>query len=299
MSIEMGNTESSSLDLAKAKESEVASSDATAVATGTAPSIPDTGTEAHKTASAPKSILKESRIAVAESKTQSQINKWIKGDPAAARKPAVTETVATVTTQAVQEKPSELPAPVSVPKAEQPAPPTSALTLEASEKKPDPQDIIVADELPPIMLPQRDVSANGSRKRTAAKSVLKPGNEPPAKQAKAAEVKSPKQAKEAKTTARGTTPKKRGKTSSRKSIGAPEVWSGEPDDNLGEGFEWSKGWIKKKFERQSGKTKGALDSYWYSPILQKKLRSLAEVKRFIRELKANGGDEEEAWRKLH
>jgi hypothetical protein len=73
----------------------------------------------------------------------------------------------------------------------------------------------------------------------------------------------------------------------------PEVWSGPPDDKLEGG--WPAGWVKKKFERKTGRLAGRADSYWFSPIRQKQLRSMAEVKRFMAALKQANGDEDKAW----
>lgn len=74
---------------------------------------------------------------------------------------------------------------------------------------------------------------------------------------------------------------------------AKEIWSGQPDDKIEGG--WPRGWTKKTFQRQSGKTAGTTDSYWYTPLLQKKLRSMIEVRRFMEALKKHGS-EEEAWK---
>ena len=68
------------------------------------------------------------------------------------------------------------------------------------------------------------------------------------------------------------------------------IWTGPPDDVLEGG--WPPGWIKKKIGRKSG---GRRDPYWFSPITQKKLRSLPEVKRFMDALQKSNGDEDEAW----
>jgi hypothetical protein len=70
---------------------------------------------------------------------------------------------------------------------------------------------------------------------------------------------------------------------------AKEVWSGLPEENLEGG--WPEGWIKKTFERLTGKTAGTKDSYWYSPITKFRLRSMAEVKKFLNLLAQCHGDE--------
>lgn len=76
-----------------------------------------------------------------------------------------------------------------------------------------------------------------------------------------------------------------------------EVYSGPPDatDKLKDGEPWPAGWTKKKFQRRSGSTKGRPDPYWYSPIENKKLRSMNEVNRFMDALKKTKGDELKAW----
>ena len=48
-------------------------------------------------------------------------------------------------------------------------------------------------------------------------------------------------------------------------------------------------------QRMSGKYKGHIDNYWYTPKTKKKLRSRTECKRFIETLKAVGGDEDKAY----
>ena len=47
-----------------------------------------------------------------------------------------------------------------------------------------------------------------------------------------------------------------------------------PAPDIGEG------WTVKTFQRQTGSSAGTTDSYWYSPALEKKFRSKAEIKRF-------------------
>ena len=47
-----------------------------------------------------------------------------------------------------------------------------------------------------------------------------------------------------------------------------------PAPDIGEG------WTAKTFQRQTGSSAGTTDSYWYSPALEKKFRSKAEIKRF-------------------
>lgn len=91
------------------------------------------------------------------------------------------------------------------------------------------------------------------------------------------------------------TPSSKVKTpSSGKRLPAEEVWSGEPDDDLDGG--WPEGWTKKTFQRASGRSKGDFDSYWYSPIENKKFRSMNEVRRFLAALQTTNGDEAKAWK---
>jgi len=57
--------------------------------------------------------------------------------------------------------------------------------------------------------------------------------------------------------------------------------------------------VKKVFERKSGATKGSRDRYWYSPKEKFKLRSLVEVKRFLKALATSEGDEKKAKEIMH
>lgn len=74
----------------------------------------------------------------------------------------------------------------------------------------------------------------------------------------------------------------------RKGPTAP-IWVGAPTEDLDGG--WPEGWIKKIFERKSGKTKGGTDRYWFSPDQNYKLRSMIEVKKFMKALEQTNGDE--------
>mmetsp|Transcript_63004 Transcript_63004/g.153431 ORF Transcript_63004/g.153431 Transcript_63004/m.153431 type:complete len:1058 (+) Transcript_63004:1539-4712(+) len=76
------------------------------------------------------------------------------------------------------------------------------------------------------------------------------------------------------------------------------IWSGEPDDDLGDGFLWHAGWTKRIYERSSGSTAGNRDSYWYTPQNNYALRSKKQVKKFMKLLLENGNDEKEAYDKL-
>ncbi|GKY98086.1 hypothetical protein MPSEU_000766500 [Mayamaea pseudoterrestris] len=80
----------------------------------------------------------------------------------------------------------------------------------------------------------------------------------------------------------------------KRSSNAPvEVYRGPPTRNIGR--EWPAGWLQKGFERQGGKFKGHVDYYWYTPVLGRKIRSIAQVHEFLDSLARNGGDEEKAW----
>ena len=85
--------------------------------------------------------------------------------------------------------------------------------------------------------------------------------------------------------------KQQSKTSPNKKGGSLLVESGLPTDILGEGLEWPKGWTKIKKQRLGGASAGSFDCYWITPIHSFRLRSLPEVRKFLRALQANGGDE--------
>jgi hypothetical protein len=127
----------------------------------------------------------------------------------------------------------------------------------------------------------------------------------PSKQPKVQQPKEPKGSKKRK--AETTSPvspssssrkKSRASTTSsgKKQPAAKEIWSGVPDEIV-DGADWT-GWTKKTFERQSGKTKGSTDNYWYTPQEQYKLRSVKEITRFVGILKKEHGDEPKAWKKF-
>ena len=63
-------------------------------------------------------------------------------------------------------------------------------------------------------------------------------------------------------------------------VSSPLVWEGVPREDLGQ--PWPEGWMKRTFKRMTGKSAGTVDSYWYTPVLKYKLRSVKEVKRFLR-----------------
>lgn len=62
-----------------------------------------------------------------------------------------------------------------------------------------------------------------------------------------------------------------------------------------EGFS-SAGWTQKNFKRMSGESAGHIDRYWFTPS-GNRLRSFAEILRYIAALTAFNGDEDEAYRK--
>ena len=62
---------------------------------------------------------------------------------------------------------------------------------------------------------------------------------------------------------------------------AIEIWAGPPDDDLQENGGWPPGWLKRVFQRASGRSKGTFDAYWYPPNNIKKLRSMVEVRRHL------------------
>ena len=60
------------------------------------------------------------------------------------------------------------------------------------------------------------------------------------------------------------------------------------------------GWTMKKLMRKSGKAKGKFDTYWFTPVLKRQLRSRVQVSRFIEgmQLQGSDGDEEAVYREL-
>lgn len=92
---------------------------------------------------------------------------------------------------------------------------------------------------------------------------------------------------------KATPPKKGKKTKtkvSRKEV--LPVWTGPPDEDIDGG--WPKGWVKKIFARKNGATKGSTDRYWYSPKEKFKLRSMVQVRKFLKALAETKGDERKA-----
>lgn len=74
-----------------------------------------------------------------------------------------------------------------------------------------------------------------------------------------------------------------------------EVFCGVPTEKFE--YSWA-GWTKRTFQRQNGVTKGTMDSYWYTPKMQYKLRSLAQVRRFHQCMQSNQNDEVKAYKAM-
>jgi hypothetical protein len=118
--------------------------------------------------------------------------------------------------------------------------------------------------------------------KMASKSVPKKGNVPPTKSTKAASKKPAPPAKKQKPAVKASKPSPRAGSD-------PVIWEGKPDEKLEGG--WPSGWIKRIYERQEGASKGTKDRYWYTPIQKYKLRSMVEVKKFLKALADHDGDE--------
>eukprot|EP00536_Pseudo-nitzschia_multiseries_P003733 jgi/Psemu1/252945/estExt_Genewise1Plus.C_580111 len=89
---------------------------------------------------------------------------------------------------------------------------------------------------------------------------------------------------------KGTPPKKAKITKPKFARQEPvPTWEGSPDEKIDGG--WPTGWVKRLYARKTGATKGATDRYWYSPKEKIKLRSLVQVKKFMRALEDTNGDE--------
>jgi len=97
------------------------------------------------------------------------------------------------------------------------------------------------------------------------------------------------------------TPKKQSTKKPRQSSSTKNILSSSEEVaciDAPEDFLKGLGWKRREFSRKFGKTSGRTDKYWYSPITQKKLRSIKEVQRFLAALETTQGDEEEAWKML-
>ena len=80
------------------------------------------------------------------------------------------------------------------------------------------------------------------------------------------------------------------------------IYVGPPDDVLEGG--WPDGWIKRVYKRGGGgggsiKTAGTTDKYWYTPSKSYKLRSMVQVKKFVKALERFDGDEELAYKNFN
>jgi hypothetical protein len=92
-----------------------------------------------------------------------------------------------------------------------------------------------------------------------------------------------------------------------------EVYSGKPTEKLsneyndGSDCSWlssdgGSGWTKKMMKRMNGKNIGRVDSYWYTPKMKYRLRSIVEVKLFMKALQYYEGNEilaNENYRKMN
>ena len=67
------------------------------------------------------------------------------------------------------------------------------------------------------------------------------------------------------------------------------ISQGPPTEHLKGG--WPPGWIQVIMERQSGKTEGRWDRYWYSPLCRYRFRSMVMVKQFLSFLERTKGNE--------
>ena len=77
----------------------------------------------------------------------------------------------------------------------------------------------------------------------------------------------------------------------RKSVPANKLlYIGPPKSDRKTG-KWPDGWTMEIYERQSGRTKGMTDKYFFSPKKKYRLRSMVEVERFLEEMVEHKGDE--------
>ncbi|CAJ1955197.1 unnamed protein product [Cylindrotheca closterium] len=136
------------------------------------------------------------------------------------------------------------------------------------------------------------------KKRPAAKSLLKQLGQShvtnPLKKVKSVKAKTEKQPPgRGKSPGRGRATQSKSPAQKGPSVTKAKMLSeGPPTEDLEGG--WPEGWVKRVFERASGATKGSTDKYWYSPINGIKLRSIMEVRRFMKALEMKKGDEIEA-----
>lgn len=88
--------------------------------------------------------------------------------------------------------------------------------------------------------------------------------------------------------------KAKSKKATKRTWRDPMVSEGKPDEPFPGVGDWPAGWIKRVYQRQAGASKGHCDRYWYTPVLQVRLRSMLEVKRWLAAMKQTGDDEEES-----
>mmetsp|Transcript_19383 Transcript_19383/g.28886 ORF Transcript_19383/g.28886 Transcript_19383/m.28886 type:complete len:196 (-) Transcript_19383:459-1046(-) len=67
--------------------------------------------------------------------------------------------------------------------------------------------------------------------------------------------------------------------------------------HIGPAEDLPEGWTMKQLVRKSGVKKGKLDTYWYTPVLKKQLRSKVQVRKFIEKMQLQG-DEEAVYKEL-
>jgi len=73
--------------------------------------------------------------------------------------------------------------------------------------------------------------------------------------------------------------------------------SSKPVVYIGPAGDLPEGWTMKQLMRKSGVNKGKFDTYWYTPVLKKQLRSKVQVRKFIEKMKLQG-DEEAVYKQL-
>jgi hypothetical protein len=138
-------------------------------------------------------------------------------------------------------------------------------------------------------------SASASKKATSTTSK---GKSPTSKPAKESKVKKAVKGKKPTTQTKKKASSSKGAAAAAAIGPSPMIYEGEPTRALQGG--WPPGWIERTYERQVGASAGGKDSYWYPPSTQNhqhKLRSIAEVKRYIAALAETEGDEAQAFAK--
>jgi hypothetical protein len=213
----------------------------------------------------------------------------------------------------------------------QPSPAPTATTTTTKSKRassrnsaPLPASAVLGDDVNDALL-EPSINRRGTPRRSASMSPAsktsgKAKASPKKKTTKAAATKTPKNknnttsssskkqpskqpaAKAASTVSktRGTPTRRPAKSPSSAGGGgsgrkrSPLVSEGRPDDAYPGDGDWPSGWKKRVYERQTGASKGQLDSYWYTPKLQVKLRSMAEIRRWLAAMEKTKGDEEAA-----